>query len=131
MQMEKTTQVIKNLKPGNYITIDGVPCRVEKVTTSVSGKHGAAKTRVEAVGLFDGTRRSIVKPSDEEVEVPILQRKKAQVLAISDNVAHLMDLQTFEELQLEIPEERKGEIKEGAEVDYFEILGIKTLRQLK
>jgi len=129
--MEKTTQVIKNLKPGNYITIDGVPCRVEKVTTSVSGKHGAAKTRVEAVGLFDGTRRSIVKPSDEEVEVPILQRKKAQVLAISDNVAHLMDLQTFEELQLEIPEERKGEIKEGAEVDYFEILGIKTLRQLK
>ncbi len=129
--MEKTTQIIKNLKPGNYITIDGVPCRVEKVTTSVSGKHGAAKTRVEAIGLFDGTRRSIVKPSDEEVEVPILQRKKAQVLAISNNIAHLMDLQTFEELQLEIPEERKNEIKEGAEVDYFEILGVKTLKQLR
>ena len=129
--MEKTTQVIKNLKPGNYITIDGVPCRVEKVTTSVSGKHGAAKTRVEAVGLFDGTRRSIVKPSDEEVEVPILQKKKAQVLAISNNIAHLMDLQTFEELQLEIPEDRVNEIVEGAEVDYFEILGIKTLKQLK
>jgi translation initiation factor 5A len=129
--MEKTTQVIKNLKPGNYIVIDGAPCKVEKVTTSVSGKHGAAKTRVEAIGLLDGTRRSIVKPSDEEVEVPILKKKKAQVLAISDNIAHLMDSQTFEELQLEIPEERKDEIKEGAEVEYFEILGIKTLKPLK
>ncbi len=129
--MEKTTQVIKNLKPGNYITIEGVPCRVEKVTTSVSGKHGAAKTRVEAIGLFDGVRRSIVMPSDEEVEVPILQRKRAQVLAVVENVAHLMDLKTFEELQLEIPEERKNEIKEGAEVEYYEILGIKTLKPLK
>ena len=124
-------QAIKNLKPGNYIVIDGVPCRVEKVTTSVSGKHGAAKTRVEAIGLFDGTRRSIVKPSDEEVEVPILQRKKAQVLAVTGNIAHLMDSQTFEELQLEIPEERKNEVKEGAEIEYFEILGIKTLKPLK
>jgi len=129
--MEKTTQVIKNLKPGNYITIDGVPCRVEKVTTSVSGKHGAAKTRVEAIGLFDGTRRSIVKPADEEVEVPILQKKRAQVLAITGNIAHLMDSQTFEELQLEIPEERRDEIKEGTEIEYFEILGIKTLKPLK
>jgi translation initiation factor 5A len=129
--MEKVMQAIKNLKPGNYIVIDGVPCRVEKVTTSVSGKHGAAKTRVEAIGLFDGTRRSIVKPSDEEVEVPILQRKKAQVLAVTGNIAHLMDSQTFEELQLEIPEERKNEVKEGAEIEYFEILGIKTLKPLK
>jgi translation initiation factor 5A len=129
--MEKVMQAIKNLKPGNYIVIDGVPCRVEKVTTSVSGKHGAAKTRVEAIGVFDGTRRSIVKPSDEEVEVPILQRKKAQVLAVTGNIAHLMDSQTFEELQLEIPEERKNEVKEGAEIEYFEILGIKTLKPLK
>jgi translation initiation factor 5A len=129
--MEKVMQAIKNLKPGNYIVIDGVPCRVEKVTTSVSGKHGAAKTRVEAIGLFDGTRRSIVKPSDEEVEVPILQRKKAQVLAVTGNIAHLMDSQTFEEVQLEIPEERKNEVKEGAEIEYFEILGIKTLKPLK
>jgi len=129
--MEKVMQAIKNLKPGNYIVIDGAPCRVEKVTTSVSGKHGAAKTRVEAIGLFDGTRRSIVKPSDEEVEVPILQRKKAQVLAVTGNIAHLMDSQTFEELQLEIPEERKNEVKEGAEIEYFEILGIKTLKPLK
>jgi translation elongation factor P/translation initiation factor 5A len=42
-----------------------------------------------------------------------------------------MDTQTFEEIQLEIPEERKDEIKEGAEVEYFEILGIKTLKPLK
>ncbi|MEM5875461.1 MAG: translation initiation factor IF-5A [Candidatus Aenigmatarchaeota archaeon] len=128
---EKVTQVIKNMKPGNYILIDGVPCKVEKVTTSTSGKHGAAKTRVDAVGLLDGTRRSIVKPADEEVEVPILEKKKAQVVAIEGNIAHLLDLQTYQELQLEIPEERKEEIKEGEEIEYYEILDIKTLKPLK
>jgi len=128
---EKTTQVIKNLKPGNYILIDNVPCKAEKVTTSTSGKHGAAKTRVDAVGLLDGTRRSIVKPSDEEVEVPILVKRKAQVLAVEGNIAYLMDSQTFQELQLEIPEERKDEIKEGAEIEYYEIMDIKTLKPLK
>lgn len=128
---EKTTQVIKNLKPGNYILIEGTPCKVEKVTTSTSGKHGAAKTRVDAIGLLDGTRRSIVKPSDEEVEVPILQKRKAQIVAIEGNIAHLLDLQTYQEIQLEIPEERKKEIKEGEEIEYFEIMDVKTLKQLK
>ncbi|MCS7093580.1 MAG: translation initiation factor IF-5A [Candidatus Aenigmarchaeota archaeon] len=128
---EKTTQVIKNMKPGNYILIDGAPCKVEKVTTSTSGKHGASKTRVDAIGLLDGTRRSIVKPSDEEVEVPILEKKKAQVVAIEGNIAHLLDLQTYQEIQLEIPEDRMGEIKEGEEIEYFEIMDIKTLKLLK
>lgn len=36
--MEKTTSVIKNLKPNGFVIIDGVPCRVEKVSVSVSGK---------------------------------------------------------------------------------------------
>jgi len=52
--LEKTTAVIKNLKKGHFILIEGVPCRVESVTSSKSGKHGASKTRVEAIGTFLG-----------------------------------------------------------------------------
>ncbi len=129
--MEKTTATIKDLKPGNFVLIDGVPCRVEKVSVSVAGKHGSAKARLEAIGLFDGRRRSIVKPADEEIEVPIVERKKAQVLAIIGNKAQIMDLETYETLELEIPEERKDEIKEGEEIDYFEVVGIKTLKKIK
>ncbi len=129
--MEKTTAEIKSLKPGNFVLIDGVPCRVEKVSVSVAGKHGAAKARLEAIGLFDGRRRSIVKPAYEEIEVPIVARKKAQVLAIQGERAQLMDMETFETFELDIPEERREEIKEGEEIDYYEVVGTRTLKKLK
>ena len=129
--MEKTTAVIKNLKPNGFVLIDGVPCRVERVDVSKSGKHGAAKARVEAVGLLDGKRRSIVKPADETVEVPIVEKKKAQVLAIIGNKAQLMDMSDYSVLELEIPEERREEIKQGEEIDYYEVMDIKTLKELK
>ncbi len=129
--MEKTTAVIKNLKPNGFVLIDGVPCRVERVDVSKSGKHGAAKARVEAVGLLDGKRRSIVKPADETVEVPIVEKKRAQVLAIIGNKAQLMDMSDYSVLELEIPEERREEIKQGEEIDYYEVMDIKTLKELK
>lgn len=129
--METVRKVIKELKEGDLVIIDNAPCKVEKVSTSVSGKHGAAKTRVEAIGLFDGKRRSIVQPADESVEIPIIKRKKAQILAIIGNKVQLMDLETYETLELEIPEEKKEKLKEGEEIWYYEIMGIKTLRDLK
>ncbi len=129
--MEKTTAVIKELKPNGFILIDGVPCRVEKVAVSTSGKHGAAKCRVDAIGLLDGKRRSIVKPADETVEVPIVIKKSAQVLAIMGNKAQIMDLQDFSVVELDIPEEIKEKVKPGEEIPYFEVMGIKTLKELK
>jgi translation initiation factor 5A len=127
----KTTTAIKDLKPNSFVLIEDVPCRVEKVSISVSGKHGAAKARVDAIGLFDGRRRSIVKPADETVEVPIVNKKSAQVLAIMGENAQLMDLTDFSVFELQIPEELKGKIKAGEEVAYYEVVGIKTLKQIK
>jgi len=129
--METIRKPIKDLKEGDLVLIEGAPCKVESVSTTVSGKHGAAKTRVEAIGLFDGRRRSIVQPADEDVEVPIIKRKKAQVLAIIGNNAQLMDLETYENFELEIPEEKKGKFKEGDEIWYFEIMGVRTLKDLR
>ena len=126
-----TKQVIKQLKPGQYVLIEGDVCRVEKVTTSVAGKHGAAKARLEAVGIFDGRRRSIVKPADEEIEVPIIEKKSAQVLAIVGERVQLMDLSTYETFEVEIPEEKKGKLKEGEEITYYDVLGRKTIQELK
>lgn len=129
--LEKTAALIKDLKPNGFVMIDGVPCRVEKVQSSTTGKHGHAKIRLDAIGIFDGIRRSVVEPSHETVDVPILTKKKAQVLAIVRNKAQLMDLQDYSQLELDIPEERKDEIKAGEEIDYFEICDIKTLKGLK
>lgn len=129
--MEKTTAAIKELKPGSFVLIEEAPCKVEKVLISVSGKHGAAKARVEAIGLLDNRRRSVVKPADEEIDVPIILKKRAQLLAIVGNKAQLMDMETYEVFELDIPEELKGQVQAGTEMNYFEVADVRTLKQLK
>ncbi len=129
--LEKTTSVIKNLKKGHFVLIDNVPCRVVSVSSAKSGKHGASKTRIEGIGLLDNRRRSIVKPSGDTVDVPIINKKKAQVLALVGERAQLMDLSDYSMFELEIPEELKGKLNPGEEVNYFELMGIRTLKPLK
>jgi len=129
--LEKTTSVIKSLKKDSLILIDDVPCRVESVSSGKSGKHGASKTRIEGIGLFDGRRRSIVKPSSDKVDVPIINKKKAQVLAISGDRAQLMDLSDYSMFELDVPEELRGKLNSGEEINYYELAGIRTLKQLK
>ncbi len=127
----KTTASITRLKPGGLILIDDVPCKVEKVQSSSSGKHGHAKVRVDALGVLDGKRRSIVKPSGENVDVPLLNKNTAQVLAITGDNVQLMDTTTFEMFELPIPEDMKGKLAAGEETQYFEMMGVKTLQQIK
>jgi translation initiation factor 5A len=129
--LEKTIAVIKDLRKGSFIIIDDVPCRVDYVSVTKSGKHGAAKARVDAIGLLDGRRKSLVKPADENVDVPIILKKKAQVLAISGNKVQLMDTSDYSMMELEIPEELKEKLNSGEEVNYYELAGIKTLKALK
>ena len=129
--MSVTKQVIKSLKKGQFVLIDNVPCRVDKVSISVAGKHGAAKARLEGIGIFDGKRRSVVKPADEEVEVPIIEKKTAQVLAVVGDRVQLMDLSTYETFEVDIPEEKKGQLSSGQEIYYFEVLGQRTIKELK
>jgi translation initiation factor 5A len=129
--LDKTTSVIKSLKKGSLILIDDVPCRVESIASGKSGKHGASKSRVDAIGLLDNRRRSIVKPSSDTVDVPIINKKKAQVLAIAGENVKLMDLTDYSMFELEIPEELKGQLKSGEEIHYYEIMDVKTLKKLK
>ncbi|MDE1768257.1 MAG: translation initiation factor IF-5A, partial [Candidatus Micrarchaeota archaeon] len=84
---------MKEVKPGKFILIDGIPCRVVELDVSSPGKHGAAKMRVTAVGVFDGVKRTLLKPSSADIEVPIINKKKAQVVSITENMAQLMDLE--------------------------------------
>lgn len=129
--LAKTTIAIKHLKPGGFVIINDVPCRVDKVQISSTGKHGHAKVRVEAIGLLDGTRRSIVKPVHENVDVPIITKKTAQILALMGERVQLMDMETYEIFELPIPEELKGTLQAGTEITYFEVMGQRTIKQIK
>lgn len=114
--MEKKQTVIKQLKENGFVLIDDVPCVVEGVQISKSGKHGAAKARITAKGVFDGQRRIIVKPGDATADVPIIEKRGMQVVAISGDNAQLMDMETYEMTEARIPDDFKGRIAEGEEV---------------
>jgi translation initiation factor 5A len=122
---------IGGMQKGNYIIIDGVACRVVDVSTSKPGKHGHSKVRVVAAGLIDGRKRELVKPGHDNVDVPIVDKRNAQVLSVSGDKASVMDSDTFETFELDIPEELKGQVADGANVLYWQILEQKILKQIK
>jgi translation initiation factor 5A len=47
---------------GCYIVIDNEPCRIVSYDHSKPGKHGSAKARVSAIGVFDGSKHGLVSP---------------------------------------------------------------------
>lgn len=129
--MEIEITEVGKLREGKFIVIDGEPCRIVGFATSAPGKHGHAKAKIDAIGLFDGQKRSVVKPTSAKAEVPIVKRGSAQVLAVVENTAQLMDLSTFESFELPVPVELRGEVKEGVEVEYIEALGRRKIERVK
>ena len=115
---------VRTLKENRYILIDDEPCKIVSISTSKPGKHGEAKARIEAIGVFDGTKRSVVHPVKHKVGVPIIDKRNAQILSLigTDNV-QLMDLETYETFEMPIPEEFKGQLEPGKEILYISAMG--------
>src|SRR2546422_128273 len=72
-------------------------------------------------------KRSIVHPVTHKVRVPIIDKRKAQVLSTHGNLAQLMDLATYETFELPVPEEFQGKLASGQEIMYVEALGRRKL----
>lgn len=119
------------MKKGSYILIDNVACRVTDTQTSKPGKHGHAKIRITAVGILDEKKREIVGPAHDNVNTPVIEKRTAQVLSISDHTANVMDGESFETFDIQIPEELRGQVVEGCNVLYWVITGTKVMKQLK
>jgi len=117
------------MRVGTYLLLDSIAHQVKKMDISKTGKHGHAKVRFEAVSAFSGKKKVMVVPGHDKFEVPMIEKKNAQVLSISGTMASLMDSESFENIDLEIPEELQGSIKEGANVEYWEIEGDKLLKR--
>jgi translation initiation factor 5A len=112
-----------SLKVGSYIIIDNEPCRIVSYDHSKPGKHGSAKARVAAMGVFDGSKHSLVSPVSANVEVPLINKKSGQVISISGDTLQIMDLETFEVFETSsIEEEIRNKIRQGGEVEYWQVL---------
>jgi translation initiation factor 5A len=114
---------VRTLKEGKYVLIDEEPCVIKSISHAKTGKHGSAKARVDAIGIFDGTKRSIVQPVTDKIYVPIVDRKNGQVLTVKGDVCQVMDMADYATLELKIPEELKGKIEAGKEISYLMSMG--------
>lgn len=118
---------VRTLKVNRYVIIDDEPCKIVGLSTSKPGKHGESKARIEAIGIFDRQKRSIVHPVKHKVHVPMIDKRNAQILALMGDTVQLMDLETYETFEMPIPDEFKGQLKPGKEIQYLEALGKKKI----
>jgi translation initiation factor 5A len=115
-----TEQVeVRELKEGRYVVIDDEPCKISSISTSKPGKHGEAKARIEAIGIFDGNKKSVVYPVKHKVQVPIIDKRSAQIVSIMGAEVQLMDLETYEMFHLPITDDVKDDLKPGSEIMYL------------
>lgn len=118
---------VRTLKVNRYIIIDEEPCKIVSISTSKPGKHGEAKARIEAIGVFNGQKKSIVSPVTHKVHVPLIDKRSAQVVAIMGENVQLMDMETYETFEMPIPDEYKDVLEPGKEIQYLEALGRKKI----
>ena len=120
----------KDIKTGNYFMIDDAPCRAGTIKRSAPGKHGHLKLVIEGVGLLDGKKRVMLCSGHARVQAPIVDKRICQILSINDGMAQVMDMESYETFDTEIPDNLKNDIKEGSEVKYWVVAGTKALMEM-
>ena len=118
------------MRVGTYLLLDGVAHQVKKMDISKTGKHGHAKVRFEAINIVSGKKKVMVIPGHDKFEVPMIDKRQAQVLSVSENTASIMDSETFENYDLLIPEDLEGTIAGGATVEYWDVEGDKLIKKV-
>jgi len=123
--VSKTYATLGELKPGNFIIIDGEPCKIVEMSKAKTGKHGSAKAHVVAISLFTGNKKTLVAPVDQRVEVPVIEKRVGQIIADMGDMFQIMDMETFETFEVEKPEDEKllSKLAPGVEVEYWVVMG--------
>ena len=119
--MPKEQKEVRDLQEGNYLMMDGAPCKITAYSTAKPGKHGSAKARIEGKGVFDDKKRSLSQPVDAKIWVPIVERKGGQVVNVEGSDAQIMDLDTYETFTMRIPD--GVSLSPDDEIEYLEFEG--------
>ena len=121
------------MKPGSYFPIDGEPCRVVSMEKSKPGKHGSAKANIVAIGFFDNRKRNVIMPADRMVDVPLIDKTSATVIADMGESYSLMDSETFETYEVPKPkdEEIASKIELNVAVEVWNVMDTKIIVRVK
>jgi translation initiation factor 5A len=135
--MSKPTE-LGSLKVGSYILLPvsdqptGEPCRITEYETSKPGKHGSAKARIVAVGIYDGQKRPHVGPVSMQIHVPLIDKRTGQIISIVGSKIQVMDSETFETIDVDmIDEELEGTLVQGKDIEYWNVMGRTKIMRIK
>ncbi len=117
--MAKQQTEVRDLQEGSYVMIDDTACKINSYSTAKPGKHGSAKARVEAEGVFDGKKRSLSQPVDAKIWVPIIERKNGQVVSVDGDDMQVMDLETYETITMRVPDDI--DVSPDENIEYLEM----------
>ena len=110
---------IRELKVGRYVNIDDEPCKIISISNSKPGKHGSAKANIDAASIFTGAKKSLVGPVSTKVQVPLIDKRKGQIISVQGDEVQIMDLETYENFTMTINPDHECVIEDGAEVMYI------------
>ena len=124
---------VGELKVGSYAIIDDEPSQIVSLQKSKPGKHGSAKFRCTAISLFDGSKRSLVSPATASIQIPIVGKRSAQIISVNPASIQLMDLETYEILEITLPKDQKltSKLETGRDVEYWNIMGTNKIQRVK
>ena len=115
---------------GTSILIEGKPFTIKKIDISKTGKHGHSKARIEAVNILDGNKKVFVIPGHDKLEIPLVDKRKAQVLSKADKKVSVMDLENFETIEIECPDEEVfNSLEENGNCEYWDVEGTKIIKR--
>jgi len=113
---------------GTSILLEGESYTIKKMDISKTGKHGHSKCRIEAVGIINNQKKVFVIPGHDRLEIPMIDKRKGQVLSLGDQVS-IMDLESFETLDVPCSEEIKSTLEVNSNVEYWDIEGKKIVKR--
>ena len=72
-------------RKGDYIIINDHPARIVETSTSKTGKHGHAKSKITAIDVFTGSKVEDVFPSSHNVDCPFVVKSEYSLVSIDGN----------------------------------------------
>jgi translation initiation factor 5A len=118
------------MRVGIFLMLDGVAHQIKKMDISKTGKHGHAKVRFEAVNIVSGKKKVQVVPGHDKFEVPMIDKRQAQVLSVNGDSASIMDSENYENYDLVVPGDLRDGVKDGVTVEYWDVEGDKLIKRV-
>lgn len=70
-------------------------------------------------------------PADAQVNIPIIEKKYAQVINVLQDTVQLMDLSTYEFYEVPKPKEFADKLTNGVEVEVWQVLNYKFISRIR